>query len=178
MLASLAALALSACDRRDPTAHGSRAAPTQNVITIGVGIGACPDISICERECDGGSSDRCRRLAASYAFGQGVAKDEARAAVLYEHACDMGDAPSCMFAGQQYEFAHGVSKDAGEAVRFYRRACDIGWAPGCYNLAIMFELGRGVGADSTAARDLYRAACSGGVHEACDKAAEVARTGP
>jgi hypothetical protein len=143
-------------------------------VTIGNTIGTCPDLVACEKECDAGSADRCRRLAATYAFGQsGVDKDEARATGLYEHACDMKDAPGCLFAGQMHEFAHGVPKDDAAAARFYGRACDLGYAAGCYNLAILYERGNGVTKDRAKAGDLYQVACTAGAKQACDRAREM-----
>jgi TPR repeat protein len=162
-----------------PACHGGRSsgdeqpAPSASVITLGVSIGSCPDVPACERECDAGSADRCRRLAASYAFGQGVVKDETHATALYEHACSMKDPSACVFAGQMYEFERGVAKDDAKAARFYERSCDLQWTAGCYNLAIMYERGTGVPADRVKAGDLYQMACTAGVAQACDKAREL-----
>jgi len=147
--------------------------PSASVVTIGNTIGTCEDVEACARECDGGSADRCRRLAATYAFGQGVSQDEARATALYEHACDMKDAPACMFAGQMHEFAHGVPKDHAAAAKLYERACDLGYAAGCYNLAILVERGNGVAKDRARAAELYQTACTAGAKQACTKAEEL-----
>jgi TPR repeat protein len=163
---------LAACSRHRPSGD-EQAAPSASVITLGVALGTCPDVPACERECDAGSADRCRRLAATYAFGEGVEKDETRATALFEHACDMNDPSACMFAGQMHEFAHGVPKDDREAARFYERACDLRWAAGCYNLAVMYERGAGVRADRRKAGDLYQMACTAGASQACDKAREM-----
>jgi len=155
---------------------GAKTAPSSSVIAIGLSLGACDDVPICERECSAGSSDRCRRLAATYALGQGVEKDEARATALYEHACAMSDPAACVFAGQMHEYAHGVPKDDAKAVGFYKRACEVPWAPGCYNLAIMYENGRGVASDRSKAAALYGMACGAGAKRACDKAKELQET--
>jgi TPR repeat protein len=158
--------------------HGSpssqeQPAPSASVIQLGMALGTCDDIEVCEKECDAGSADRCRRLAASYALGQGVDKDEARGAALYAHACDLRDASACLFAGQMNEFAHGVAKDDAKAARYYERACDLRWAPGCYNLAIMYERGSGVALDRAKASDLYGVACTAGARQSCEKAKEM-----
>jgi hypothetical protein len=167
-------VSLLACRRGGSQAsEREQAAPSASVVTIGNAIGTCPDVPACERECEAGSADRCRRLAATYAFGQGVDKDDARATALYEHACDMKDGPACMFAGQMHEFSHGVPQDYAAAARFYERACDIEYAAGCYNLAILVEKGRGVAPDRARAADLYQVACTAGAKQACDKAREL-----
>ena len=172
-IASATLIACAACHRGSSSSSGEEPLPSASVVTIGNAIGACPDVVACQDECDAGSADRCRRLAATYAFGQGVDKDEARAAALYEHACDMKDAPACLFAGQMREFAHGVPKDDAAAARFYQRACDIDHGAGCYNMAIMYERGRGVARDRGKAGDLYQVACTAGAKQACDLAREM-----
>jgi uncharacterized protein len=148
-------------------------APSASVITLGLAIGTCDDIVACERECDSGSADRCRRLGATYALGQGASKDETRATALYEHACDLRDPSACVFAGQMNEFARGVTKDDAKAARLYERACDLQWAPGCYNFAIMYERGTGVRQDHAKAADLYQKACTAGAKPSCEKAKEM-----
>jgi TPR repeat protein len=172
--ALVACTMLAACHRGSSASSEEEPAPSASVVTIGNTIGTCPDLAVCEKECDAGSADRCRRLAATYSFGQpGVEKDEARAAGLYEHACDMKDAPACLFAGQMHEFAHGVPKDDATAARFYGRACDLTYAAGCYNLAILYERGQGVPKDRVKAGDLYQVACTAGAKQSCDRAREM-----
>jgi TPR repeat protein len=165
-------LLCAACNRpkSDPQAVASA-----SVIMIDPTFFACADVSTCDQQCDAGSAESCRKLAASYSFGRGVTKDEARAAALYEHACDMHDASACVFAGQMNEYARGTDKDDAKAAKLYERACALEWAPGCYNLAIMYERGTGVAADRVKAGQLYHAACKGGAFSACDKERALAR---
>ncbi|MGH7440656.1 MAG: tetratricopeptide repeat protein [Polyangiaceae bacterium] len=169
VVAMIVVATCAGCGKRDRAAE-EQPAPSASVITLGAAVGTCEDVAVCARECDAGSADRCRRLAATYAFGEGAARDEARATGLYEQACAMKDAPSCIFAGQMYEYAHGVAKDDEKAARFYRKACDMPSAAGCYNLAIMYENGRGVAKDPARAAELYQVACTAGSRTACDKA--------
>jgi len=172
-LALIVLLALGPACSRGQSSGSEQPAPSASVITLGVELGTCPDVTACEKECDAGSADRCRRLAATYAFGQGVPQDETRATALYAHACDMKDPSACMFAGQMNEFAHGVEKDDAKAARFYERACELQWAAGCYNLAIMYERGTGVPRDRAKAGELYQVACTAGARPGCDKAREM-----
>jgi TPR repeat protein len=164
---------LSACKRSRSSTPHEEPGPSPSVISIGVALGSCDDVAVCARECDAGSADRCRKLAASYAFGKGVDQDETQAALLYSRSCDLRDPPACVFAGQMYEFARGVPKNDATAARFYERACDLAWTPGCYNLAIMYERGTGVPASREKAGDLYQVACTAGARQACDKAREM-----
>jgi uncharacterized protein len=151
-------------------------APSASVVTIAAGIGFCDSLEVCEKECAGGSSDRCRRLAVNYEFGHGVEVDGAHATALYEKSCAMSNGEGCLSAGRMYEFHHGVAKDDGKAVSLYRRACDVGDEAGCVNLAIMFENGRGVPADLVKAARLFAEACTRGSSLACAHAKTL--TGP
>ena len=152
---------------------GDQPAPSASVVSLGVEIGTCTNLETCDRECRGGSADRCRRLAATYSFGRGTPKDEAKATTLYELACAMKDPASCVFAGQMHEYAHGVPADPAKAAKLYTQACDAQWAGGCYNEAIMYENGRGVPADRAKAADLYQTACAAGAKIACEKSADL-----
>jgi hypothetical protein len=173
----LAVASCAACSRARSTRE-QQPAPSASVVTLGVTLGGCPDIAACQKECDAGSADRCRRLAITYAFGQGVEKDEGHATALYERACEMKDPSACVFAGQMNEFARGVPKDEAKAVRFYEKACDLQWAAGCYNLAIMYERGTGVPVSRSKAGDLYQTACTAGAQLACDKARDMQEPPP
>ena len=54
--------AIGACHRSSGSSGDEQAAPSSSVISIGVTLGACPDVKACEAECDAGSADRCRRV--------------------------------------------------------------------------------------------------------------------
>jgi len=175
LLLGVSCLLFGGCGR-DRATGWQEPAPRASVITIGVAPGACSDIPVCERECDAGSADRCRRLAETYSSGQGVDKDEERATALFEHACEMKDPSACVSAGRMYEFSHGVAKDDVKAAHLYEMACDFQWAPGCYNLAIMAERGTGVPQDRARASALFRIACSAGAKPSCERASALERT--
>jgi len=175
--ALVACTSVAGCNRKAP-GHGDQPAPSASVITLGVEVGACTDVAACERECRAGSADRCRRLAATYAFGRGVDKDEAKATDFYELACAMKEPSACVFAGQMYEYARGVPANPAKATQLYTRACDAQWAGGCYNEAIMYENGRGVPSDRAKAADLYQVACTAGAKIACDKAVDLHKPPP
>jgi hypothetical protein len=172
----MAVAAAAGCGRGTSPSEG-QPSPSASVISIGVELGTCADVATCEKECNAGSADRCRRLAVTYELGQGgVGKDEGRSATLYELACTMKDPAACVFAGRMHEYAHGVPKNDERAAAFYGRACDMKWQAGCYNLAIMFENGRGVAKDRAKAGALYQESCAGGAKTACDKAKEMQET--
>ena len=171
-LSLLAALLLVACgcDRRKASGgEGTTAAPAASEISIVNAFGACDDVPLCEKECDAGASDRCRRLGVTYQFGNFVPKDERRALSYYEIACKLGNPSACLSSGQMYEYHHGVEKDDARGAAFYKQSCDLGYSPGCANYAIMLETGRGVPKDLARATSLYDGACKEGAGLACDR---------
>ncbi len=170
--AALALLAVvsGGCSKGDRPAESSEPGPSASVVSIAAALGECADLAACARECDGGTSDRCRRLGVNYEFGKGVGRDEVLAIELYAHACDMKNSEACLSAGRMYEFHHGVDKDDPRAVSFYRRSCDLDDPAGCANLAIMLENGRGTTRDTKAALELFERACARGAGLACERA--------
>jgi TPR repeat protein len=162
------------CDRKgDAPRTADQPSPSASVISIGVEMGACPDMVACANECDAGSADRCRRLGVTYEFGKGVERDGVHATELYVRGCDMRDSESCLAAGRMYEFHHGVDKDDTKAVGFYKRACDSGNTTGCANLAIMLESGQGTPKDEVRAIELFDQACTRGSGLACQHASAL-----
>jgi TPR repeat protein len=168
-------LGVCACDRHAGGRAEGEPAPTGSTISIAAALGDCDDVSVCEKECDAGKSDRCRRLGVTYEFGKGVTKDPVRATQLYEQACTMDNSDACLSAGRMYEYHHGVGKDDAKAVALYIRACDLENPTGCANLAIMLENGRGATKDEARAARLYDQACAKGAGLACERA-KVLRT--
>ena len=166
-LALLLALPRLGCSAEAPGPTAGGPAPSASVITIAAGIGFCESLSTCERECEAGSSDRCRRMGVNYEFGHGVDIDGAHATALYEKACTMKNSEACIAAGRMHEFQHGVPKDDAKTVGFYGQACDMGDGPGCVNLAIMLEGGRGTDKDVVKAAAIYSTWCKQGSSLAC-----------
>ena len=163
----LVVAAALACNKPSGGGAPTEPAPSGSVVAIAAAMGECADLEACARECDAGTSDRCRRMGVNFEFGKGVDRDEAHAAELYVRACGMGDSEGCLAAGRMYEFHHGVKKDDERAVSHYRRSCDLDNAAGCANLAIMLENGRGTPRDVHGAIALYDRACARGAGIAC-----------
>jgi TPR repeat protein len=174
------ALGLSGCKKGDqhelPPEQAYLAPSSPPPVQMVNTMGACEDLPTCERECDGGAGDRCRRIGVSYEFGQGVAKDAKAAVAWYEQACGLKNPTGCEAAGRMYEY-HVEPKDMSKAAAFYERACTMGWQGGCANWAIMLENGRGVPQDLAKARVLYDGACKAGAGLACDRLKVLARDG-
>jgi hypothetical protein len=165
---------LPACARRSSAQEDSSyswdaAAGTRTPTPI-VAQGACTDLADCERSCEAGKAEECRRLGDTLALAVDGGKDETRATAYYVRACGMESAPACLAAGHMYEYQRGVAKDETKAAGFYQRGCEQGYVPSCVNYAIMLENGRGVTKDVLAANRLYGEACHAGAGLACDRA--------
>jgi len=66
--------------------------------------------------------------------GEGVPRNLAEAALLFQRACDGGDALACNNLGAMYARGEGVAKNPGLAEKLYRKACDGDAQVGCRNL--------------------------------------------
>jgi hypothetical protein len=123
-------------------------------------------------DCDGMNSSACADLAARYAAGSGVPKDEARAAALYDRACQGGAARGCTGLGVLHNTGGGVAKDLGRAAVLYERGCRGGDASGCNNLGTLYEFGSlGLARDEERAAALYGEACEKGDAQGCGNVA-------
>jgi TPR repeat protein len=83
--------------------------------------------------------------------GEGVAKDPARAAGLYDQACEGGD-------------INGCSNEEGH----YSKACEGGDANGCSFLGDYYRAGIGVAKDPDKARQFLTKGCNMGDQVGCD----------
>lgn len=115
--------------------------------------------------CDRGTKCRTKDEALSrlslglkYVNGEGMAKDENRAFVLFTEACECGEPRACSNLGMMYEKGNGVPKDDKRAVAMYTKACE-GFKPACTNLGVKHASGEGVPQDKKRAAELFKIAC-------------------
>jgi TPR repeat protein len=81
--------------------------------------------------CVSGNAGACTLLGNMNEDGEGVAKDDARAAGLYSKACDGGDADGCSYLGNLYRFGVGVAEDPDKARQLFTKSCNMGDQMGC-----------------------------------------------
>jgi TPR repeat protein len=116
--------------------------------------------------CDGGAE--CTQLGERYTAGSdGVTKDEALGARLFQRACDLGDASGCNKLGLAFESGDGVPQDYERAMDLFGRACSGGFAEGCNNQGALYEHGLGVPENLGDAQRLYSQACRHGSGLGC-----------
>lgn len=84
------------------------------------------------------------RLGIMYRYGEGVLRDQSRAASWYRRAAEKGYGLAQLQLGYHYEFGWGVQKDLAEAIRWQRRAAEQGLGAAQFNLGTMYEEGLGV----------------------------------
>jgi Sel1 repeat len=98
--------------------------------------------------------------------GRGVAKDQARARVLWQQAADQGHAEAMNNLGVMYDAGDGVPVDFALAFKWYRAAADRGLALGRLNVGKMYLRGDAVERDEVRARAWLRRAAEDGNAEA------------
>jgi hypothetical protein len=130
----------------------------------------------CDEACEGGDAWSCTRVAARLERGDGVPRDEARAAALYEKACDAADPLACANLGRLHRLGRGgLPKDLARARLLFEKACnvdrDAGASDGARGCALLGEAYRdgagGVSRDDRRALGLFQDACGRGDPTGC-----------
>ena len=115
---------------------------------------------------DKGDSDAEMSLAASYATGNGVAKDPAKAVKWLRKAAELGSARAQCLLGLKYANGDGVKPDKVEGARWLRRSADQGLAEAQFDLGMCYANGDGVAKNAVEAVDWYRKAAEQGLADA------------
>lgn len=106
-------------------------------------------------------------LAGKYLNGEGVPKDEGKAADLLAKGCDNDDAFACGLLGAMYEHGEGLAVDLPRAAALMTRACAREDLLSCAILGGYYAKGQGVTRDFAKAEQLVRKACDGGESIGC-----------
>jgi hypothetical protein len=120
-----------------------------------------------EKACTGGDAQACHGLGLQHLYGLKSARDDAKAAQLFQKACDGGDQSACGSLAARYLNGEGVKEDRTKAASLYKQACDAGEAVSCADLAEMYQTGNGVPRDEAQSKVLYEKACKAGFTEVC-----------
>ena len=94
-----------------------------------------------------GGADSQLALAYSYGTGEGMERDEQKAAYWYGKAAEQGDPRAQLALAARYDQGLGVAKDPEAATRWFRAAADQGDPEAQVALALRHVEGRGVAQD-------------------------------
>lgn len=122
------------------------------------GHASSPDISRLQADAERGFIKQEIELGAAYFTGQGVNRDEKRAAYWYEKAANAGDPAAQLEIGTFYQTGVGVQRDPVQAVRWFQRSAAGGLVSAKVNLGAAYLLGNGVRKDPVLAEQLFREA--------------------
>ncbi|MGO8881815.1 MAG: tetratricopeptide repeat protein, partial [Desulfomonilaceae bacterium] len=103
---------------------------------------------------DQGDADAQFSLGWKYYNGQGVPKDQKKAAQWYRRAAQKGHSGAQCNLGVMYDNGTGVAKDETEAVKWFKKAADQGYADAQNNLGAMYQNGRGLDKDAAEAMSI------------------------
>jgi TPR repeat protein len=101
-------------------------------------------------------------VAACYARGWGVARDQAEAVKWVRKAADQGYPMAQFSLANCYDNGNGVTKDAVEAAKWMRKAADQGFVSAQNSLAAYYANGKGVAMSQVAAAKWFRKAADQG----------------
>jgi TPR repeat protein len=117
-------------------------------------------------ECRKKVAAACSVLGVMYEFGQGVVRDERRAARLYQTACDEGNVRGCANLAGAMVKGTGMPASPQNAIGLLRRSC-MQKAIGCALLGRLTAKGEGTVADPVMAASLFERGCMNGEAESC-----------
>lgn len=114
-------------------------------------------------------------LGQMYARGDGVAQDDAKAAVYYQAAAELGHAQAQNSLGTMYATGRGVIRDDAKAYTWYRRAAEHGYKDAQINLGNVYADGLGVPKSNFEAYAWFTLAAKSGDALAIDRRNAVER---
>jgi TPR repeat protein len=118
--------------------------------------------AVFQRGADHGDMISMLNLGTSYANGDVVAQDYAKAREWFEKAADKGNAHAMGYLGGLYRNGRGVEQDYAKAREWYEKAADKGDTDAMVNLGELYGNGRGVAQDYAKARAWYERAADKG----------------
>ena len=95
-------------------------------------------------DAEAGDAEAQSYLGVLYVKGQGVKRDEAKAAFWFRKAAEQGNAEAQFYLGTLYSRGAGVPRDDAAAVSWLRKAAEAGHQFAQSSLAEMYLDGRGV----------------------------------
>jgi len=98
-----------------------------------------------------GDAESQNRLGDSYAFGQGVKKDQGEAVKWWRRAAAQNSPEAQYCLAVCYAEGQGVAVDLAEAVKWFRKAAELNHAAAQWRLAVSYDLGHGVAEDDVEA---------------------------
>ncbi len=112
--------------------------------------------------CDLGDARACTNLGVMFENGQGVYRDDVKAAELYARGCENDDSFGCTYLGFMYHSGRGVPKSPVKAYEMFRLGCADSRSDACTHLGILYETGEGVSSrDYGRAGRFYSQGCAG-----------------
>jgi len=124
-------LATAGCGDKGPAGKEETDAPTAQNTSLNSQFGAgprAPEAKFAEmkRKAESGDAKSQFGLARLYYNGDGITKDDAKAAEWYRKAAEQGNAFAQFKLGAMYESGEGVSRDAARAAEWWQKAAAQG----------------------------------------------------
>jgi hypothetical protein len=159
--------------------RGSRCVPLELTVYRGstlarIRVTPASEAALFEKACDRGARSACYRLAELTWSGNGVPRDEERAARMYKDACGAGSGAAC---GELGRLLSRRPERPAEALSLLERACGLDDPQGCLLLASAFATGTLAARDDARATPLYEKACALGSALGCYNTGLMYNTG-
>ena len=120
------------------------------------------DLAALQKAAEQGNAGAQNNLGTRYSKGEGVPKDEAKAAQWYQKAAEQGLAVAQNNLGFMYANGRGVPKDYAKAAQWYNKAASQGDSDAQVRLGLMYVRGQGMQQDATMAKQWFQRAADKG----------------
>lgn len=143
-------------------------------------VGACKpgDVADCTAKCEKQKNQSsCVNLGLMFASGTGVAKDNNKAATLFQGACNGNVGAGCERFGVALHNGLGIQTDLPRAADTFKKGCDLKNASACNQLALMNVRGEGGPKDTVKAVAGFQKACDLGDAFGCGNLANHLASG-
>lgn len=143
-------------------------------------VGACKagDVADCTNKCEKQKNQSsCVNLGIMVLGGEGVPRDAAKAATLFQGACNGGVGVGCDRFGIALQGGTGIQQDLPRAADIFRKGCDLKNAEACNRVALMNSRGQGIPKDNAKAVALLQKSCDLGDAFGCGNLANNLASG-
>jgi hypothetical protein len=106
------------------------------------------------------------KLAEMYRHGEGVARDDARAAHWFLQAAEQGLKEAQLYIGLMYYYGTGLARDYSQAAHWLANAAEQGQPVAQYSLGVLYDSGMGVRQDRVLALKWLTISAAGGYPDA------------
>lgn len=137
-------------------------APSPPPVPTAVKLTPEQELAALIKKADSGDAEAQFNLGVMYVKGEEVAKDDVKAASLFQKSATQGNAKGQCALAISYEYGRGVTTDLSKAVEWYQKSASQNNPDALFGLGLMHASGAGLPKDRMKAEELWQKAAESG----------------